>query len=129
MAEFESKEGLPRVSEEVSIGQTMTVQTFMGREGNVVGRLTDGRIILFNKDNPDLSRIGPGELVQVKVVYVAKNYIIVDPISLPKEGVEGLKDSLEALMMVEDWEMAVLARSLLYVIERLDGLSKKPDTS
>jgi len=129
LAESESKEGLPRVSEEVSIGQTMTVQTFMGREGNVVGRLTDGRIILFNKDNPDLSRIGPGELVQVKVVYVAKNYIIVDPISLPKEGVEGLKDSLEALMMVEDWEMAVLARSLLYVIERLDGLSKKPDTS
>lgn len=125
----ESKEGLPRVSEEVSIGETMTVQTFMGREGNVVGRLTDGRIILFNKDNPDLSRIGPGELVQVKVVYVAKNYIIVDPISLPKEGVDGLKDSLEALMMVEDWEMAVLAKSLLYVIERLDGLSRKPDVS
>jgi len=119
----ENKENLPRVSEEVSIGQAMTVQTFMGREGNVVGRLIDGRIILFNKENPDLSQIGPGELVQVKVVYVAKNYIIVDPVGLPKEGVEGLKESLEALMMVEDWEMAVVARSLLYVIERLETLS------
>lgn len=53
MVSPENKENLPRVSEEVSIGQAMTVQTFMGREGNVVGRLADGRIILFNKENPD----------------------------------------------------------------------------
>ena len=115
----EGRESLPKVSQEVSIGEAMMAQTFMGREGNVVGRLSDGRIILFNKENPNLSRIGPGELVQVRVVYVAKNYIIVDPLSLPKEGVEGLKESLKALLMVEDWEMAVVARSFLYIIDKL----------
>jgi len=110
----------PRVSEEISIGDTITVQAFMGRAGNVVGRLEDGRIILFNKDSPHLEHINPGTLVDAKVVYVAKNYIIVDPIAPPEGGIEGLKKSLRALVKTEDWEMAVLAKSLLYIIETLE---------
>jgi len=114
------KDEVPRVSEGISIGETLMVNTFMGREGNVVGRLMDGRIILFNKDSEYLDRIGPGEVVKVKVVYVAKNYVIVDPLGLPASGVEGLQESLRALMNVEDWETAVLARALLYVIAKLE---------
>jgi len=116
----EDREIPPRVSEEVSIGETITVQSFMGRAGNVVGRLADGRIILFNKESPHLGYIEPGALVDAKVVYVAKNYIIVDPVAPPEGGVEGLKKSLKALMETEDWEMAVLAKSLLYIIETLE---------
>jgi len=114
------KEIAPKVSEEVSIGQTITVRAFMGRAGNVVGRLTDGRIILFNKESPYLAQIEPGTLIDAKVVYVAKNYIIVDPIATPEGGIESLKKSLRALIGIEDWEMAVLAKSLLYIIEKLE---------
>ena len=111
----------PRILEEVSIGEVMRVRTFMGREGNVVGRLPDGRIILFNKESPYLDLIEPGEIVEAKVAYVAKNYIIVDPLAPPKTGLEGLKESLRELMGMEDWEMAVLAKALLYIIEKLEG--------
>lgn len=111
----------PRVLEEVGIGDKMRVRTFMGREGNVVGRLSDGRIILFNKESPYLDLLSPGDLVEVGVVYVAQNYIIVDPSSPPKKDVEGLKESLMALMETEDWEMAVLAKTLLYIIEKIGG--------
>lgn len=110
----------PRVLEEVGIGEVLRVRTFMGREGNVVGRLSDGRIILFNKESPYINLIEPGELVEVKVVYVAQNYIIVDPLAPPKGGVEGLKESLRDLIGVEDWEIAVLAKSMLYIIEKLE---------
>jgi len=120
MARPEEKEMPPKVSEEVSIGQTITVRAFMGRAGNVVGRLADGRIILFNKESPHLAHIEPGILIDTKVVYVAKNYIIVDPIATPEGGIESLKKSLRALMEIEDWEMAVLAKSLLYIIEKLE---------
>ena len=111
----------PRILEEVSIGEVMRIRTFMGREGNVVGRLPDGRIILFNKESPYLDLIEPGEIVEAKVAYVAKNYIIVDPLAPPKTGLEGLKESLRELMGMEDWEMAVLAKALLYIIEKLEG--------
>ncbi len=110
----------PRILEEVSIGEVMRVRTFMGREGNVVGRLPDGRIILFNKESPYLDLIEPGEIVEAKVAYVAKNYIIVDPLAPPKTGLEGLKESLRELTGMEDWEMAVLAKALLYIIEKLE---------
>jgi len=114
------KEMPPKVSEEISIGQTITVRAFMGRAGNVVGRLADGRIILFNKESQHLANIEPGTLIDARVVYVAKNYIIVDPIATPEGGIESLKKSLRALMEIEDWEMAVLAKSLLYIIEKLE---------
>ncbi len=110
----------PRILEEVSIGEVMRVRTFMGREGNIVGRLPDGRIILFNKESPYLDLIEPGEIVEAKVAYVAKNYIIVDPLAPPKTGLEGLKESLRELTGMEDWEMAVLAKALLYIIEKLE---------
>lgn len=118
MSNNEEKEVTIKISDEFKIGDKVKVKTFMGREKNIVGRLIDGRIILFNKENPFLPIIGPGEVVEAKISYVAQKYIIVDPISPPKEGVNGLKESLKELIESEDWEIAVIAKSLLYLIDK-----------
>ena len=94
----------------VNLGDRIKVQTIRGVKGNVIGRLSDGRAVLFDSVHP--------------------KYVIVDPVSKPVPITEEpngsraideyLREDLESLANVEDIHVSTTTRALLYIIDRLD---------
>jgi hypothetical protein len=82
--------------------------------------MKDGRVILFNRENVLFNELEPGMTVQSKVSFIAQNYIIVDPVSPPERGIGAIKLGLQMVSDTENWENAVMANALLYVIELLE---------
>ena len=82
--------------------------------------MKDGRVILFNRENVLFNELEPGMTVQAKVSFIAQNYIIVDPVSPPQRGEEAIKLGLQMVAETENWENAIIANALLYVIEILE---------
>ena len=116
-----------RRKEGVSVGDVLTVRTFEGKDGGVIGRLPEGKVILFNKKSSYYDQLNPNQVVEGKVIYVARTYVIVDPLSPPKSGVDALRASLKALTKSENWEHAVIAEALLYLIQLIEKLREKPN--
>ena len=106
---------------EVSIGDQFTVLVLKGKADSLISRMRDGRVILFNRENPIFNDLEPGVMVEVRVSFIAQNYIIVDPISPPETGVEAVKLGLQMVSETENWENAVIARALLNIIEKLQS--------
>jgi hypothetical protein len=107
--------------EEVSLGEEMDVLVLKGKGDSIISR--DGRVILFNRENPIFSELRPGVMVKSRVSFIAQNYIIVDPLSPPDTGVEAIKLGLQMVSESDNWEMAVLSQAILYLIEQLEELS------
>jgi len=95
------------------LGKEFRVRTFIGEKGNVVSRLPDGRIVLFTAPYNELMETD--QLVDVRVVNIAHNYIIVEPTNEPpaieNPEVEEISESDE-ILDVED-------RSLIKKLERI----------
>jgi hypothetical protein len=104
----------------VSLGDQFTVLVLKGKADSLISRMKDGRVILFNRENPIFGDLEPGVLVEVRVSFIAQNYIIVDPVAPPESGVEAVKLGLQMVSETENWENAVMARALLHVIEQLE---------
>ena len=66
---------------DLELGKEFRLRTFIGERGNVVCRIPDGRIVLFSKPYDELME--PDQLVDVRVVNIAHNYIIVEPTNKP----------------------------------------------
>jgi len=135
----------------IFFGDRITVQTFRGIKGNIVGKLPDGRMVLFNRDSPYMSMLAPNQSVDCSINYVTEKYVIVDPIREPtfldrervptsevepvegKETTEIEKDSrfenLRRLSEEGEWETAIFARALIHIIEMFDALKAKPQKS
>lgn len=109
--------------DEVSLGEEMDVLVLKGKGDSIISRMRDGRVILFNRENPIFSELRPGVMVKSRVSFIAQNYIIVDPISPPDTGVEAIKLGLQMVSESDNWEMAVLSQAILYLIEQLEELS------
>ncbi len=128
------------------IGDRITVQTLRGVKGNIIGRLPDGRMVLFNRDSPYVSMLTLDQSVDCSVNHVAEKYIIVDPIreptffmrEVPTNDVEpverektteiekdGRFENLRRLSEKGAWETAIFARALLHIIEMFDALKTK----
>src|SRR4030066_181181 len=105
---------------EVSLGDQFTVLVLKGKADSLISRMRDGRVILFNRENPIFNDLEPGMLVEVRVSFIAQNYIIVDPVAPPESGVEAVKVGLQMVSETENWENAVIARAILHVIELLE---------
>ena len=106
---------------EVSLGDQFTVLVLKGKSDSLISRLRDGRVILFNRENPIFTDLEPGVLVEVRVSFIAQNYIIVDPVAPPESGVEAVKFGLQMVSGTENWEDSVIARALIYIIEQLES--------
>lgn len=104
---------------EVSLGDEFPVLVLRGKGDSIISRMRDGRVILFNRENPIFSELKPGVIVKCRVSFIAQNYIIVDPLSPPESGLEAIKFGLRMVSESENWEMANLANALLYLIEKL----------
>jgi hypothetical protein len=110
---------------EISLGERLTIPVLRGRGESIISRMRDGRVILFNKENPYFNELKPGMMVTCKVNFIAPNYVIVDPISPPEAGVEAVRLGLKMVSEAEDWEHAMMANALLYILETLDELKRK----
>jgi hypothetical protein len=109
--------------EEVNLGDEMTVFVMKGKGDSIISRLKDGRVILFNRENPIFSDLTPGVVVKSNVSFIAQNYIIVDPISPPDSGSEALKLGLNMVSESENWEMSILSKAILYIMEKIEELT------
>ncbi|MCW4048200.1 MAG: hypothetical protein NWE89_00545 [Candidatus Bathyarchaeota archaeon] len=107
-------------SPEVSLGDELTVLVLKGKGESIISRMKDGRVILFNRENVLFNELEPGMTVQSKVSFIAQNYIIVDPVSPPERGVEAIKLGLQMVTETENWENAVIANAMLYIIDLLE---------
>lgn len=109
--------------DEVSLGEEMNVLVLKGKGDSIISRMKDGRVILFNRENPIFTELGPGVMVKCKVSFIAQNYVIVDPFSPPDTGVEAIKLGLQMVSETDNWEMAIISQAILYLIEQLEELS------
>ncbi|MBN1683807.1 hypothetical protein JW865_09695 [Candidatus Bathyarchaeota archaeon] len=105
---------------EVSIGDQFTVLVLKGKADSLISRMKDGRVILFNRENPIFNDLEPGMIVGSRVSFIAQNYIIVDPIEPPESGIEAIKLGLQMVSETENWENAIIGRALLHIIEKLE---------
>lgn len=109
------------IDTEISLGDELTVFVLKGKGDSIISRMKDGRVILFNRENPIFNELKPGMMVDSKVSFIAQNYIIVDPIAPPEGGVEAIKLGLTMVSETENWENAVMARALLHLIEESEN--------
>jgi hypothetical protein len=109
--------------DDVSLGDEMSVLVLKGKGESIISRMRDGRVILFNRENPIFDDLSPGAMVHSKVSFIAQNYIIVDPMSPPEEGIEAIKLGLDMVAESENWEMALLSKAVAYLIEKMDELT------
>jgi len=72
--------------QKLRLGEKLTVRTLPGRDGNTIGRLQDGCIILFDQDNPYVRMLAPGQSVECQIIVISEKYIIVKPLSEPKRA-------------------------------------------
>ena len=114
---------------ELEVGDPLTVITIRGKNGNIIGYHTDGRAVLFDRYGK-YNMAFPGMEVKCRVVRLAPNYIIVDPVEelvpLVKRAPfdESLRDRLKVLADGDDDDDGTIARALLEVMESLERLSK-----
>ena len=106
--------------ESVSLGDVFDVLVLKGKGDSIISRMRDGRVILFNRENPIFNDLRPGMMVHCRVNFVAQNYIIVDPLSPPETGVDAIKLGLKMVSESEDWATGVLGQALLYLINLLE---------
>ncbi len=109
--ELQEEEGIPTRE-----GEKIVVLARQGREGTVIGRYADGRVILFADESS--YKINPGDTIKGTVVKDARNFVIVEP-------EEVLGDTLEALMLnltnVAEggyYGHAVIAKGILYLMKK-----------
>jgi hypothetical protein len=105
---------------DLSLGDELTVLVLKGKGDSIISRMKDGRVILFNRENVLFNELDPGMTVKAKVSFIAQNYIIVDPVEPPERGNEAIKLGLTMVAETENWENAVMANALLYIIEFLE---------
>ena len=133
------------------LGDRIIVQTFRGVKGNIVGKLPDGRTIIFDRASPYHNMLGPGQSVECKVIRVAPRYVIVDPMREPEplertrspvsetEPREKAKppeteknwilENLRRLSTEGEWEKAAIAEALIHIIETIDVSREQPTSS
>jgi hypothetical protein len=110
-------------TEEVSLGEEMDVLVLKGKGESIISRMRDGRVILFNRENPIFDELRPGVMVNCSVSFIAQNYIIVDPTAPPETGLRAVELGLDMVSESENWELAILSNGLKYLINRLEELS------
>jgi len=109
--------------EEVSLGDELTVLVLKGKGGSIISMMKDGRVILFNRESPLFNELQPGLMVLSRVIFIAQNYIIADPLSPPESGLEAIRLGLRMVSESEDWEIGILGQALLYILDRIEEIT------
>jgi len=112
--------------QKLGLGEKITVRTLPGRGGKPIGRLPDGRVILFDQNSPYFSMLAPGQSVEGNVKVISENYVIVSPIREPEEtvivhfpevDVDDIVKDLEKMIKKASGNAEVIPKALLRVIQ------------
>lgn len=104
----------------LEVGQEIITLVKSGRENTLIGRFTDGRVILFSKESPLREKIKEGNTLKGKITHVSNTYILVEPEEVYEDSLEALKLNLKNVENSGYYQHAVLAKALLYLIERME---------
>ena len=109
---------------DLGLGDRIAVHTFRGRGNTIIGRLQDGRIVLFDQKSQYFELLAPGQIVECHVINIRENYVIVDPIREPEEietsyvpKSDDLIEDLEKLIEDVSGNAEIIPRALLRVIQ------------
>ncbi len=114
------------VSEKPVLGDKITVRVMAGRADQVISRLPNGLVVLFDQNSPYFDLLAPGQEVECHIIYIQENYIIVSPISepveievvhLPQVQTEDIIEDLEKLIEKLDGNAQVIPKALLRIIQ------------
>ena len=101
-----------------------------GRADQVISRMPNGLVVLFDQRSEYFDLLAPGQEVECHIIYIQENYIIVSPISEPREieivhipdiPVDDIIEDLEKLIKEVPKNAKVIPRALLRVL-RLEQL-------
>jgi len=124
---------LSSVSEKLVLGNKITVRVMAGRADQVISRLPNGLVVLFDQNSPYFDLLAPGQEVECHIIYIQENYVIVSPISEPVEievvhvpgvPVDDVIEDLEELIEKVSGNAKVIPKALLRLI-RLQQLQLK----
>jgi len=101
----------------VAPGMQLVTIAKAGKDGTIVGRYTDGRVILFDKESPLSIQVNDTVIGYVK--HVARNYIVMDPKRIVNDPDEALMVNLENVANSGYYQHAVLAQALIHIIKLL----------
>jgi len=106
------------------LGDKINVQTMRGRGDTVIGRLLDGRVVLFDQKSQFFNLLAPSQSVECHIIFIKENFIIVNPISEPKEISES--EEIEFVHIPEIPEVYVddIVEELEKLIEKVSGNAK-----
>ena len=124
--------------EDLGLGDRITVHTMRGNDETIIGRLQDGRVILFDQKSEYFDSLAVGQIVECHVVNVKENYVIVSPISKPGESkpeaipispipeleVDPVEEDLEKMIKSVPKNAKIILRALLRIIRLLKLLIK-----
>lgn len=111
--------------EELGLGDRITVHTIRGKGDTVIGRLQDGRVILFDQNSQFFDMLAPDQSIECHVINIKENYVIVNPIGkpeaipisyVPELEVDGLVEDLEKMIKNVSGNAKVITQALLRVI-------------
>ena len=114
------------VSEKLVLGDKITIRTMQGRQNQIIGRLPDGRVALFDSNSPHFDLLAPGQSVECHIIHIRENYVILSPISkpeviervyVPQVPVDDIVEDLEELIEKVDGNAQVIPRALLRIIQ------------
>ena len=114
------------VSAKLVLGNKITVQVMAGRADQVISRLPNGLVVLFDQNSPYFDLLAPGQSVECHIIYIRENYVIVSPISepvemeivhLPQVQTDDIIEDLEKLIEKVEGNAEVIPRALLRIIQ------------
>jgi len=86
------------INDSIKIGDTLDMMAFEGKEGRVISRAPDGRVILFDRADPRSSHVRPGDILTVRIVKVSETYLI------GKVEEEIVKPSFSTVQLFEEFK-------------------------
>ncbi len=107
--------------EELGLGDRITVHTISGRDETIIGRMQDGRIILFDQNSQFFSQLAPGQVVECHILALKDSFVVVSPFSDPTAVTE-----LEAIPIspIPELEEDTIVLELEKLIENVSGNAK-----
>ena len=111
---LEVKETRERL-EDARVGDELTVLTKIGRDNRIIGRLSDGRVILFAADSPH--NIDVGDTVVGEIIHVKDTYIILEPKKVLGDNEDALIVNLKNVGKSGSYQHAILAKGILRLIQ------------
>lgn len=113
------------VQRKLFLGEKITVNTIRGRGDTIISHLPDGRVVLFDQKSQYFNLLAPSQSVEGHIIHIQENFVIMNPISEPKEiefvhlpevEVKDIVAELENLIKKMSGNAEVIPKALLHII-------------